>query len=63
MARLTSRTDRRTDGQTIDSASDPDQEYIVLYVVGNASFCLLHTSVTYFPTNLVYHFTLRVTGI
>jgi len=41
----------------IDLASDLFKNYI-LYGVGNAS---LH--VTYFPTNLVYPFTLRVTGI
>jgi len=31
--------------------------FIILYGVENASFC------TYFPTNLAYPFTLRVTGI
>jgi len=42
------------DGQTgghawIDSASDPDQDYITLW--GRKRFLL---PVTYFPTNLVY---------
>jgi len=55
----------RTDGQTvdghgcIDSANDPDQEYI--YSLWGRKHFLL--PVTYFPTNLVYPFTLRVTGI
>jgi len=52
----------RTDGHgSIDSASDLDQEYI--YFRGRKRFLL---PVTYFPTqypNLVYPFTLRVTGI
>jgi len=46
-------TDKRTDGHNqIDSASDPDQEYIYFLL-----------PLTYFPTILVYPFTLRVTGI
>jgi len=50
----------RTDGQTdmVDSASDPDQEYI--YFMGSETLLL---PVTYLPTNLIYPFTLRVTGI
>jgi len=69
-------TDRRTDGHGwIDSASDPDQggqadmarstRLVILikniYALwGRKRFRL---PVTYFPTNLVYPFTLRVTGI
>jgi len=44
----------RTDGQTV---SIPDQEYI--HFMGSETL----PSVTYSPTNLVYPFTLRVTGI
>jgi len=40
----------------IDSASDPEQEYI--YFMGSETLL----PVIYFPTNLVHHFTLRVTG-
>jgi len=38
-------TDGQTDGHgQIDSASNPDQEYIyIFYGDGNLSFCLLHT--------------------
>jgi len=43
----------------MDSASDPDQEYI--YTLWGRKRILL--PVTYFPTNLVYPFTLRVTVI
>jgi len=41
----------------IASASDPDQEYV--YFMGSET--LLPSA--YFPTNLVYPFTLRVTAI
>jgi len=58
--RLAGQTDGQTDRRTwlIDSASDPDQEYHTLW--GRKPFLM---PVTYFPTILVYHFTLRVTGI
>jgi len=42
---------------------DPDQEYTyIFYIVGIASFGLLHTFYITL-TNLVYHFTVRVTGL
>jgi len=48
--------DARTDG--LDSASDPEQEYI--YFLGSETV----PSTSYIlSTNLVYPFTLRVTGI
>jgi len=56
------RTDRRTDGQTNMARST---QLVILikniYTVWGRKRFLL--PVTYFPTNLVYPFTLRVTGI
>jgi len=50
------RTDRQTDGRgQIKLAIDADQECFLLYIIGKASFCLLHT----FQRIIVYPFTLR----
>jgi len=55
-------TDRRTDGQT-DMARSTRLVILIknIYTVWGRKRFLL--PVTYFPTNLVYPFTLRVTGI
>jgi len=56
------RTDRRTDGQT-DMARSTRLVILIknIYTLWGRKRFLL--PVTYFPTNLVYPFTLRVTGI
>jgi len=51
----------RTDGHgKIHSPSDPDEEYV--YYMGSEALPSIF-SYFYFPKNLVYPFTLRVTGI
>jgi len=70
------RTDRRTVGQTTDGHGRSTRLVIlirnILYTLwdGNASFCLLHNFRETLPSacyilskNLVYPFTLRVTGV